>query len=131
MPTNPTHTAHMAEPKPLTAKVSRVDHRDGAGHLDRAYAARLRGRTSRRARTDANREIVGETWDADSIAERSAEEFVMTVTSGEESGSAVLGAVMSEENGGPFVETWATTEFAYGLDRSNPTGASREPFPRS
>jgi hypothetical protein len=128
---NPIHTAHAAEPKLPTGKASRVDHRDGAGHLDRAYAARLRKRTSRRARTDAEREIAGETWDADSIAERSAEEFVMTVTSGEDSGYALLGAVVSEENGGPFVETWAATEFAYGRDRSNPTGASREPFPRS
>ncbi len=55
----------------------------------------------------------------------------MTVTSGEDSGSAVLGAVVSEENGGPFLETRAATEFAYGRDRSNPTGASREPFPKS
>jgi hypothetical protein len=118
-------------PRPLTGKVSRVDHRDGAGHLDPAYAARLRGRTSRRARGDADREILGEAWDPDSIAERAAEEFVMTVTSGEGAGFAMLGAVASEENGGPFVETRATTEFAYGVDRSNPIGASREPFPRS
>jgi hypothetical protein len=65
------------------------------------------------------------------MAQESAQEFVMTVTSGEDSGSAVLGAVTPEENGGPFVVTRAATEFAYAPDRSNPTGASREPFPRS
>jgi len=55
----------------------------------------------------------------------------MTVTSGQDAGSAMLGAVVPEENGGPFVETSAATEFAYAPDRSNPAGASREPFPKS
>jgi hypothetical protein len=129
MPTNSTPSAPVANPGPLTGK--RVDHRDGAGHLDPAYAARLRERTSRRARRDQDREVVGEAWDGDPVAEKSAQEFVMTVTSGEGAGSAMLGAVMPEENGGPFVETYAGTEFAYGPDRSNPTESSREPFPKS
>jgi hypothetical protein len=128
---NPTHGAHATEPRPPASKMPRVDHRDGAGHLDPVYAARLRELTSRRARRDADREIAGETWDGDSTAERSAEEFVLTVTSGDGAGSAMLGAVVSEENGGPFVETSAATEFAYELDGSNPTAASREPFPKT
>jgi hypothetical protein len=109
----------------------RVDHRDGAGHLEPAYAARLRERASHRACGDEDRETAGETWEANSLAGESAQEFLITVTSGEEAGSAMLGAVVPEENGGPFVETSAAAEFAYRPDRSNPTGASREPFPKS
>ncbi len=55
----------------------------------------------------------------------------MTVTSGEDGGEDTLDEATPEENGGPFVETSAATEFAYGTDRSNPSGATREPFPKS
>jgi hypothetical protein len=55
----------------------------------------------------------------------------VTVTSGEDSGESRLGEAPTEESGGPFLETSAATEFAYGTDRSNPWGATREPFPRS
>jgi transaldolase len=123
--------AAIREPKPIVVKVSRVDHRDSAGHLDPAYAARLEERTSRRAHGDENPATVGDTWAADSNAEKSAEQFIMSVTSGEDAGAAMLGAVTPEENGGPFVETSAATEFAFGSDRSNPAGATKEPFPRS
>jgi hypothetical protein len=131
MPMNPAPSSHPTEVRSFTGSLPRVDHRDGAGHLDPAYEKRLRGRMSRHARRGEDREIVGKTWRADSIAQESAQEFVMTVTSGQDAGLAMLGAVTPEENGGPFVETRATTEFAYGPDRSNPTGAAREPFPKS
>jgi hypothetical protein len=123
--------ADLTEPKSLVAKVSPVDHRDGAGHLDPAYKARLEGRTSRLSRGAKDRAFVRNPWAADSMAERSAEEFVMTVTSGDGAGAAMLGAVTPEENGGPFVETSAATEFAYGPDSSNPTSAAPEPFPKT
>ena len=38
---------------------------------------------------------------------------------------------MSEEIGGPFVETTAGQEFADEPDASNPPGATREPFPKT
>jgi hypothetical protein len=116
------HASGPTEPKSLVGKVSRVDHRDGAGHLEPAYKARLEGRTARLSRTAKERAFVGDPWAVDSMAERSAEEFVMTVTSGEDAGADMLGAVTPEENGGPFVETSAAMEFAYGTDPSNLIG---------
>jgi hypothetical protein len=67
--------------------------------------------------------------DADSNAEECAEDFVMTVTSGEDGGEAGLDDETDEERGGPFVETGASAEFAYGVDESNPADGAREPFP--
>jgi len=112
----------------------RVQHRNGAGHLEPAYEAELRARVQDRARNTGERAFVGGTWSTDLSAEESGEEFVMTVTSGEDGGKSALSTLdeeSSEERGGPFVETDARVEFAYGTDGSNPTGATREPFPMS
>jgi hypothetical protein len=54
---------------------------------------------------------------------------VEKMTSGEDEGEDVLDQRVSEEDGGPFVETSAKTEFGYDTDKSNPKGAKREPFP--
>jgi hypothetical protein len=124
-------SAATTERKSSTVKLSRVDHRDGAGHLAPVYRASLEQRASYRARKANDRAFVSGTWSADPTAEESAEEFLIAVTTGESGGESTLDAVMPEENGGPFVVTAAGAEFAYGTDRSNPTGATREPFPRS
>ena len=55
----------------------------------------------------------------------------MSVTSGVDGGESALAVETSEERGGPFIETSANVEFAYDTDDSNPTGATREPFPTS
>jgi hypothetical protein len=75
--------------------------------------------------------FVGGTWSADPSAEESGEEFVLTVTSGEDGGASGIDEESDEERGGPFVTTSANVEFAYGTDGSNPSGATREPFPTS
>jgi hypothetical protein len=132
--TNQTQKARAARPaelRPVVTKVRRVDHRDGAGHLDAFYQARLNARISEHAHKPRDRAFVSGTWSADPSVEESAEEFVLTVTSGEDGGESMLDEVATEESGGPFVETSATTEFAYGSDRTNPIGATREPFPTS
>jgi hypothetical protein len=129
--TRTAHAANLAGQMPFVTRVSRVDHRDGAGHLEPAYAASLYARVADRAHKPEDRAFVSGTWSADQTAEESAEEFVMTVTSGEDGGEDTLDEASPEENGGPFVETSAATEFAYGTDRSNPRGATREPFPKS
>jgi hypothetical protein len=99
-------------------KVRRVDHRDGGGHLDAAYTARLRERASLGARLVADRAFVSGTWCSDPAAEEAAEEFVIAVTTCENAGEFMLDAVTTEENGGPFIETSAATEYAYGLEPS-------------
>jgi hypothetical protein len=111
-------------------KTHRVEHRNGAGHLDPAYAAQLRGRVQDRARRSDERAFVFRTSRADQGSEQTGEEFVMTVTGGD-NGQAADDEDRSEEQGGPFVETKAGVEFAYDTDETNPADATREPFPLS
>lgn len=113
------------------AKARRVEHRDGAGHLDAAYEAGLRARVRDRARGTRERAFVSGPSSMNATAEESGEEFVMSVTSGVDGGESALDEETSEERGGPFVVTSATVEFAHGTDESNPRGATREPFPTS
>jgi hypothetical protein len=112
-------------------KARRVEHRDGAGHLEPAYEAELRRGVSDRARRAAERAFVNGTSSTDRSAQESGEGVVMTVTSGGDRGESALDEETSEERGGPFVETSAHMEFAHGTDRSNPAGATREQFPTS
>lgn len=65
----------------------------------------------------------------DDLAEELGEEFVLTATSGEQSAEDLRNQDVPEEVGGPFVETSARTEFAYGSDPSNPQDAEPSPFP--
>jgi hypothetical protein len=106
-----------------------VDHRGGDGHLDPAYESILRARVHESIHRDAEKAFVRGTSSADPTAEECGEEFVMTVTSGEDGGESRLDEVSSEERGGPFVTTDAQTEFAYDADESNPPDGTREPFP--
>ena len=66
----------------------------------------------------------------DEEAQQLGEEFVRSVTSGEEAESEMEEEAQVEEQGGPFVITTAREEFAYDSDESNPPGTEREPFPR-
>jgi hypothetical protein len=87
---------------------------------------------------DEHRENAGRTEPAfltdaahvdDDLAEELGEEFVMTATSGEQAAEDLRNEDFPEELGGPFVETSARTEFAYGSDPSNPSDAEPAPFP--
>jgi len=122
------HATGPAEPTPVVTRAARVDHRDGAGHLDAAYMTRLRERASHGARKASDRAFVNGTWTSDPSAEEAGEEFVIAVTTCENAGESMLDMVTTEENGGPFVETSAATEFAYGAEPSSPTAARRGPF---
>jgi hypothetical protein len=107
----------------------RVDHRGGDGHLDPAYESILRARAQEAVHGDPDKAFVRGTPSANPTAEECGEDFVMTVTSGEDAGESSLDAVSTEERGGPFVVTAAGTEFAYDADESNPADGTREPFP--
>jgi hypothetical protein len=61
----------------------------------------------------------------DDLAQELAEEFLMAATSGD----PPLDREVAEESGGPFVIHSARSEFARGVDASNPVDASREPIP--
>jgi hypothetical protein len=102
-----------------------LKRRDGSGHLDPKYAADLRAR-SRNKTKDDNRAFGG-----DALSEELGEEFVETVTSGEDEGNEVRDQRVTEELGGPFTVTTGGSEFGNDVDGSNPKGATREPFPRT
>ncbi len=107
-----------------------VSRRDGSGHLDPKYAADLR-RRSRSGVTPEGAAFFKGSKSDDDLAEQLGEEFLETATSGEAEGEDVLDQEVPEERGGPFIITSAGTEFADGVDASNPRGAAREPFPRT
>jgi len=103
--------------------------RDGAGHIDPGYAADL---LAQRGVSDRDQDPAGfieRPRSGDDLAENLGEEFVESATSGENQEEEVLDQEVPEERGGPFVESTAGTEFAWGTDASNPKGAKREPFP--
>jgi hypothetical protein len=103
--------------------------RDGAGHIDRRYAAGLLAHSGESDRDDRPQSFVDRHRSKDSLAENFGEEFVQSATSGENQEEELLEKEVPEERGGPFVETTSGTEFAEGTDASNPKGAKREPFP--
>jgi hypothetical protein len=63
-------------------------------------------------------------------AQELGEEFVRSVTSGEEAESEMEEEEAVEEEGGPFVQTSARTEYGFGTDESNPPDAEKSPFPQ-
>lgn len=126
----PAVRAKAAAPKKRPAKaaapVASVQRRD-SGHIERKYGQELLERAG--AREEEKPAFLGGPRTSDDLAEGLGEEFVETATSGEDEGEEVANQVVSEERGGPFVITTAGTEFADGVDESNPKGAKREPFP--
>ena len=100
--------------------------RDGTGHLDPDYALDLR--SCSRANVEPNdAAFLHGTRSGIALAEQFGETAVATAISGEDTGEDDRDRVITEENGGPFVETTGNTEFAYGIDAR--IGVWREPFP--
>ena len=104
-----------------------VRRRDGAGHIDPAYARDLLEKGGGPA--DEGKGFLGRPRSKDDLVEELGEEFVEEATSAEHEGEDVLDQEVPEDRGGPFVETSGEEEFGYGTDPSNPKGAKREPFP--
>ena len=87
--------------------------RDGAGHLDPAYQALLLGQSGRSRDDDRDLAFLGRPWSSDPLAEERGGEFVASVTSGQDDAQELLDRTLTEEQGGPFIETSARTELAY------------------
>lgn len=107
--------------------------RDAAGHLDPSYARHLLAR-ARESHNDDNDARARHAFfscarSADAYAEGMGESFIESATSGEGSATFRHEEVTWEEEGGPFVLTTATEEFAEGLDESNIAEATREALP--
>jgi hypothetical protein len=77
------------------------------------------------------RRISREAAPTDPLAEDFGEEFVRTATSGQQAAQEVRNEQVTEERGGPLVETSTDTEFGSGTDPSNPADGDREAFPES
>jgi hypothetical protein len=114
---------------PALAKAAKqpIRRRDGSGHLDPKYAAKLRRLSGAPAPKEDN--FVDGSRSKDDLAEILAEQFVERATTGEEEAEEMLDQEVPEERGGPFVPSTAGAEFAEGTDPSNPKGSKREPFP--
>jgi hypothetical protein len=91
---------------------SKIQRRDGSGHLDPEYKALLLAASEGTSRDNAPA-FLGRPWSADPVAEERGGEFVASVTSGQDDAQEILDRTLPEEEGGPFVETSGRTEFAY------------------
>jgi len=105
--------------------------RDGSGHVDPEHAKRLLALSRESREAPDARTFVSEPRSREAIAEEFGEGAVTSMTSGEDSMPDVQDESVDEENGGPFVQTAASEEFADGTDESNIAGATREPFPKT
>jgi len=119
-----------ASSKPRTGKGS-GPRRPASGHLDPEHAARLRRISRETNGTDADVGFVAGPRSKDDLTERLGEEAVSSMTSGESQLADDWDRPVEEEDGGPFVETSASDEFAAGTDDSNTADATREPFPKT
>ena len=105
-----------------------VKRRDGAGHIDPAYAKDLLAQSGKS--DDGNdRAFLERPRTGDELAEELGENFVASATSGEEAEPERQDRVTEAERGGPFVGTSGKKEFAEGTDLSNPEDAEPEAFP--
>jgi hypothetical protein len=107
-----------------------VSRRDATGHLDPKYAADLHRLSLESAGPADGIAFLDRAKSSDPLAEALGEEFLEAATSGEDASLDELNQDVPEDVGGPFVVTTARDEFAGGLDPSNPSTATREPFPK-
>ena len=118
----------MATKKKVTRAIRREDH---PGHLDPARALSLRALGEETHTHDDERAFIGRGRPTDALAEELGESAVLAMTSGgDDDLGEDLDAIVSEEDGGPFVASTGGEEFARGTDASNPKGAKRESLPR-
>jgi len=101
---------------------------DNTGHLDPQRVERLSERASESSKRPEQAFVVG-TEAEDDLAEELGEGVVFAMTTGEDAIGDDFNHDVEEDWGGPFLETTASKEFAFGFDESNIEDATREPFP--
>lgn len=106
-----------------------IERRDATGHLNPKYARELLEESG--SSNEANDAFLRRARTGDELSEELGEAFVESATSGEEAEPERRERVLVNEQGGPFVPTPATEEFASGTDASNIKEASREPLPKT
>lgn len=102
--------------------------RDATGHWDADYERRVR---RARPQRDDGLAFLSGVRTPEPLAEELGEAFLESATSGEESEPERRERILPEEEGGPFVRTRASQEFAYDFDESNIAEATREPLPKT
>ena len=106
-----------------------VRRRDATGHLDAEYERKLRAASL--APRYEDKAFVSGFRTREPLAEELGEAFLESATSGEDSEPERRERILTEEEGGPFVRTRASQEFAYDFDESNIAEATREPLPKT
>jgi hypothetical protein len=106
-----------------------VKRRDATGHLDAEYERKLR--STARPRDDDEQAFLTGFNSREPLAAELGEAFLESATSGEESEPERRDRILTEEEGGPFIRTRASQEFAYDVDESNIAEATREPLPKT
>ena len=99
---------------------------DGAGHVDPRLRDGLRDRAHAEKETVAF--LGGHPHSDDPLAEFMGEAVIQAVTTGQDDELESLDAEVTEELGGPFIETTSETEMER-TDPSNVATATRNPFP--
>lgn len=126
-------------PKTASAKITKKSKmRVGTSKKSSVRPPRPTMQAPREVEIDEERERAGRNEPAfnltvggavDSVAEELGEGFVLSVTSGGQAVEEIRDEELPEEEGGPFVETSAWTEFARGTDASNPADAEPADLP--
>ena len=107
-----------------------IVRRDATGHLEPHYEHDLLETARESHEDDGNANaFIRRARTGQELAEELGEAFVQSAVSGEEAEPERHERVVPEEQGGPFVPSTASDEFASGTDASNIAEATREPFP--
>lgn len=101
---------------------------DRPGHLADDHAQRLLRMSKRRPQDDSAFLMANKGTTDDELAEELAEQAVSTMTTGGDTWMDFMDKTVEEEEGGPFIETRASKEFARGSEQEV-DGFLREALP--
>ncbi len=102
----------------MTRKASKTPIVDGAGHVDPKLREGLRERGHVEKEPVAF--LGGHNRSSDPLAELMGEAVIEVVTGGEDGELAMQEAVVTEEDGGPFIETTDEVELSKGGEPPTP-----------